>query len=47
MIISFTRNNIGTGGAERVICNLANQMAKNGHKVKIICYAKLDSFIIV
>ncbi|EPB8163298.1 glycosyltransferase [Clostridium perfringens] len=44
MIISFTCNNIGTGGAERVVCNLANQMARDGHKVRIICYEKLPSF---
>jgi glycosyltransferase involved in cell wall biosynthesis len=44
MIISFTCNNIGTGGAERVICNLANQMAKDGHFVNIICYKVLPSF---
>lgn len=44
MIISFTCNNIGTGGAERVITNLANQMARDGHIVRIICYEKLDSF---
>lgn len=44
MIISFTCNNIGTGGAERVVCNLANQMAKEGHIVRIICYEKLSSF---
>lgn len=44
MIISFTCNNIGTGGAERVICNLANQMSKDGHIVRIICYEKLKSF---
>ena len=44
MRISFTCNNIGTGGAERVICNIANQMAKDGHYVKIICYEKLPSF---
>lgn len=44
MVISFTCNNIGTGGAERVICNLANRMAKDGHVVRIICYEKLKSF---
>ena len=44
MIISFTCNHIGTGGAERVITNLANQMARDGHIVQIICYKKLDSF---
>lgn len=44
MNITFTVNNIGTGGAERVVCNLANQMARDGHIVRIICYAKLDSF---
>lgn len=44
MIISFTCNNIGTGGAERVICNIANQMAREGHTVRIICYEKLSSF---
>lgn len=44
MIISFTCNNIGTGGAERVITNLANQMSRDGHIVRIICYEKLDSF---
>lgn len=44
MLISFTCNNVGTGGAERVICNLANRMAKDGHIVHIICYKKFDSF---
>ncbi|MDO4477928.1 MAG: glycosyltransferase [Lachnospiraceae bacterium] len=44
MVISFTCNNIGTGGAERVICNLANRMAKDGHSIRIICYEKLKSF---
>lgn len=44
MIISFTCNNIGTGGAERVVTNLANQMARDGNIVRIICYEKLDSF---
>lgn len=44
MNITFTVNNIGTGGAERVVCNLANQMARDGHYVRIICYTKLDSF---
>lgn len=44
MIITFTVNNIGTGGAERVVCNIANKMAKDGHIVRIICYEKLQSF---
>ncbi|HEL1973671.1 TPA: glycosyltransferase [Streptococcus suis] len=44
MMITFTVNNIGTGGAERVVCNIANQMAKEGHIVRIVCYEKLQSF---
>ena len=44
MKISFTCNNIGTGGAERVICNISKRLAKDGHSVKIICYKKLDTF---
>lgn len=44
MVISFTCNNIGTGGAERVITSIANQMALDGHIVRIICYKKLESF---
>lgn len=44
MKISFTCNNIGTGGAERVICSLANKMAEEGIDVQITCYEKLPSF---
>lgn len=44
MKISFTCNNIGTGGAERVICNLANKMGEEGYSVQITCYEKLPSF---
>lgn len=44
MRISFACNNIGAGGAERVISGIANQMSLDGHEVKIICYKKLDSF---
>lgn len=31
MNIAFTCNNLNNGGAERVICNLANRMAEDGH----------------
>lgn len=44
MIISFTVNNLNNGGAERVICNLANQLSRDGHDVRIICYAILKDF---
>ena len=44
MRISFACNNIGTGGAERVLCGIANRMSLDGHDVRIICYKKLDSF---
>lgn len=44
MKIAFTCNNLNNGGAERVICNLANQMVKDGIEVHIICYAILPTF---
>lgn len=44
MKIAFTCNNLNNGGAERVISNIANEMARDGVFVKIICYKKMDSF---
>lgn len=44
MIISFTCNNLNSGGAERVICNIANQLCEDGNYVNIICYKKLENF---
>lgn len=42
--VIFTCNRIGTGGAERVITNIANRMSKDGIEVKLICYDVLDGF---
>ena len=44
MNIAFTCNNLNNGGAERVICNLANRMVEDGHSVRIICYSVTSSF---
>lgn len=44
MNIAFTCNNLNNGGAERVICNIANQMALDGHNVHLICYRVTESF---
>lgn len=44
MNIAFTCNNLNNGGAERVICNLANRMAEDGHTVRLICYSVTSSF---
>ncbi|WP_048766257.1 glycosyltransferase [Streptococcus cristatus] len=44
MRITFTCNNLNNGGAERVICNLANQMVKDGFDVRIICLKVMPSF---
>ena len=33
----------GKGGAERVACELANEMIKRGHQVSILCNAEPDS----
>lgn len=44
MRIAFTCNKLNNGGAERVICNIANRMVQDGHEVKIICLCKTDSF---
>jgi len=44
MKISFTCNKLNNGGAERVICNIANRMVDDGHKVRIICLEVLPSF---
>lgn len=44
MVISFTCNNLNSGGAERVICNIANKFSEDGNIVNIICYKKLDNF---
>lgn len=42
--VVFTCNRIGTGGAERVITNIANRMARNGILVYILCYDVLPGF---
>lgn len=44
MKIAFTCNNLNNGGAERVICNLANRMVEDGHSVHLICYSVTPSF---
>lgn len=44
MNIVFTCNRVGSGGAERVITNIANRMAQDGINVEIICYDILDDF---
>lgn len=44
MKILFTCNRVGTGGAERVICNFANRMVKDGNEVRIVCLDILDGF---
>lgn len=42
--VLFTCNRVGTGGAERVITNIANRMAQEGIQVKIACYDILPGF---
>lgn len=44
MTISFTCNKLNNGGAERVICNIANRMAEDGYNVRIICLDILPNF---
>lgn len=42
--IAFTCNRLGTGGAERVICNLSNRMNSDDISVDIICLDILPNF---
>ena len=35
MRILYVITGLGVGGAEKVVCDLAEQMAENGHEVKI------------
>jgi len=42
--VAFTCNRLGAGGAERVITNLSNCLAKDGIKVYIICLDILSGF---
>lgn len=42
--VVFTCNRVGTGGAERVIMNIANRMARDEIEVKIVCYDILPGF---
>lgn len=35
MKILYVITGLGLGGAEKVVCDLADQMAENGHEVKI------------
>lgn len=44
MKVAFTCNRIGTGGAERVICNFSNRMSKDGIAVKLICLDVFENF---
>jgi GalNAc-alpha-(1->4)-GalNAc-alpha-(1->3)-diNAcBac-PP-undecaprenol alpha-1,4-N-acetyl-D-galactosaminyltransferase len=44
MKIAFTCNRIGTGGAERVICNFSNRMSKDGIDVRLICLDVFEDF---
>ena len=37
MKIIYTLASLGSGGAERVVCLLANKMNEMGHEVEIIC----------
>lgn len=36
--ICFIIPDFGSGGAQRVMCNLANRFARAGHKVSILCF---------
>lgn len=43
MKIGFLIYSIGGGGAERVLCSLANSFASNGHETSVITYVRTDS----
>lgn len=42
--VFFTCNRLGCGGAERVICTLCNELAKNGVLCSIVCLDILEGF---
>ena len=43
MRITFFLGSLGGGGAERVVCNLANFLVSKGHKVEILTMADVDA----